>query len=173
LQLRLPHFVASAIATLLASSAHANCNTVIDALEKAMKQERLAQCSLDSRDQPLPSNPMLVRVGKSEYTAYEVGGRFSHFERHETSGGNPILSALKRATKDGSARCESRGADSYRGTAAIKFRIDNPAAPRSLNPMTLWIAKETGLPLYHEVNGLDGGFAWMFGDAVKEPAAKK
>jgi hypothetical protein len=58
-------------------------------------------------------------------------------------------------------------------TAAIKFRIDNPAAPRSLNPMTLWIAKETGLPLYHEVNGLDGGFASVFGDAVKEPAAKK
>ena len=34
----------------------------------------------------------------------------------------------------------------------------------------VWIAARRGLPAYHEIPGLgSGGYAWVFGDAVKEP----
>ncbi len=156
-----------------ANMAHANCGPLIEALEKAQKQERLAQYSLDSREQPLPGNPMVVRIGKFEYMSLEIGGRHSHYERHESGGGNPILSALKRAAKDGTARCEGTASETLRGIATARIRFDNPAAPKSMNPTTMWIDKRNGLPAYHEINGLDGGFAWVYGDAVKEPSVKK
>lgn len=101
-----------------------------------------------------------MRIGNSEYMCYELGGKFSHYERHD-SVGNPML----RALKSGNVKCDSIGADTVRGKAANKYRIDSPAA-------TMWISKYSGLPLYHEVNGM-GGFAWAYGDGVKEPAAKK
>jgi hypothetical protein len=68
-------------AAFSAAVAQANCDAVINALEKAQAQPRLAQYSVDSREQPLTGQPMLVRIGTAEYTSYEVGGQFSHFER--------------------------------------------------------------------------------------------
>jgi hypothetical protein len=147
-----------------------DCGPVINALEKAQAQPRLAQFGVENRDQPLKGHPMLVRIGKVEYMAFEVGGQFSHYEKNESLPTNPVLSALKSASKSGTAHCESVGMDSYLGTPATKFRFDGL---KGMNPATMWIAKSSGLPLYHEMEGFDGGFAWVFGDAVKEPEAKK
>jgi hypothetical protein len=157
-----------AVTVVLVQPASANCNAVIDAAEKAQKQERLAQYEVASRNDAPQGQPMLVRIGRSEYTSYSVGGRFSHYERHD-SAGNPILGALKRSSP---GRCESAD-DTYRGTAALKVRFDNPAAPQWMNPNTVWIDKRSGLPVYHEINGVDGGFAWVYGDTVKEPPVRK
>jgi hypothetical protein len=154
---------------LAAGIAHANCAPVVDALEKASRQARLAQYDIDSRDQPLTGKPVLVRIGKVLYDGF--GG---DYERTEIDGADPMLQALRRAVREGRARCETAGTDTWRGAAATRVRFDNPMAPKQYNPTTMWIAKSTGLPVYHEINGLGpGGFAWVYGDAVSEPAVKK
>ena len=154
-------WLATAALAALAPCANANCNALIDALEKAQSQERLAQYEVAGRNVAPQGQPRLVRIGKSEYMGYSVGERISHYERHD-SVGNPVLRALKRSPQ---ARCASAD-DSYRGAAALKVQSDTP-------PATVWIDKRSGLPVYHEINGFDGGYAWTYGDAVKEPPVKK
>ena len=71
-------------------------------------------------------------------------------------------------------KCETAGSDTYRGAAVEKIKFDNPLSPKQYNPTTMWIAKGSGLPVYHELNDLGpGGFAWAYGAAVKEPVVKK
>jgi hypothetical protein len=162
---------AAAVGGLCAHAAHANCDRLVDALDKADKQERVAQYDVESRDQPLTGKPMIVRIGKVMYDGSLAG---NVFEAHPFNGSNPILAALRKSQQSGKLKCESLGSDSFRGAPAEKFRFDNPAAPAKFNPTTMWIAKSTGLPVYHEMNGLGpGGFAWTYGAAVKDPVVKK
>jgi hypothetical protein len=154
----------------IAHTAQANCDRVFDALEKADKQERVAQYDLETRDQPLTGKPMSVRIGKVVYDGSFAGDMF---EAHQTTGVNPVLRALYKARQEGKMKCESAGSENYRGLATDKVRFDNPLLPAKYNPMTLWIAKSNGLPVYHEVRDLGpGGFAWVYGDAVKTPRVK-
>ena len=148
----------------LADVAYAQCAAAIEALETADRQERLAQYNVENREQALTRQPFLVRIGKVVYTGSE---------RSETSGTNPILASLRDAEKQGKAKCEAGGDDMYRGAAVSKIRYYNPTVPKAMNPMTLWISKSSGLPVYHEVPGLGtGGYAWIYGAAVKEPRSK-
>ena len=157
------------VISAMAPVASANCSAVLAALEKADREPRVAQYDIDSRDQPLTGKPVLVRIGKVVYDGF--GG---DYERHDTDGINPVLSLLRRADQSGKARCEALGSDSWRGTPATKLRFDNPLAPKSVNPTTIWVGRTSGLPLYHEIGNLGpGGFAWVYGDAVKEPASQK
>lgn len=157
------------VVSALAPVASANCAPVLAALEKADREPRVAQYDIDSRDQPLTGKPVIVRIGKVVYDGF--GG---DYERNDTDGTNPVLALLRRADQSGKARCEALGSDSWRGTPATKLRFDNPLAPKSVNPTTLWVGRTSGLPLYHEIGNLGpGGFAWVYGNAVKEPAIKK
>lgn len=169
--IRLVIAAAAAAGTCFAHGASANCDRLLDALEKADKQDRVAQYDIDSRDQPLTGKPMFVRIGKVMYDGSSTGDAF---EAHPVNGPNPILNALRKSQQSGKLKCESLGSEPYRGAAAEKFRFDNPAAPAKFNPTTMWIAKSTGLPVYHEMNDLGpGGFAWTYGAAVKEPVVRK
>ena len=160
-------FVVASVAASFPTQATADCNALLDALQKADAHDRLAQYEVERADAPLPSNPALVRIGKTEYVAMSVGGRVSHYERHDSpAGGNPI-GALRRGAKDGNAKCQSAGSGTVHGSAADKIRVEGKALPQ----MTVWIDKRSGLPLYHEVPALGIGYAWAFGDAVKEPKA--
>jgi hypothetical protein len=152
-----------------ADVAHANCGPLLDALEKADQQPRFAMYDIASRDQPLTGRPLAVRIGKVIYDA--SGG---DLQRRDAAT-NPVVAKVREAAKTGSARCEPGGSDTYRGTAANKIRFHNPLLPKryNLNPMTIWIAKGSGLPLFHELNDTPGGYAWVYGDAVKEPPVKK
>jgi hypothetical protein len=146
-----------------ADPAYAQCAAAIDALDKADKQVRLAQYDVASREQPVTGKPFLVRIGK----VVTMGS-----ERTEMTS-NPILVSMREAQKAGKAKCEAAGSDMYRGTAVNKIRYYNPSAPKDMNPMTLWISKATGLPVFHELAGLGpGGYAWVYGDAVTDPAGK-
>ncbi len=103
---------------------------------------------------------------------YDASG--GDFERRD-AGTNAVVAKVRDAAKNGKARCEPDGSDTYRGTAVNKIRFYNPLLPErfNLNPMTMWIAKGSGLPVFHELNDTPGGYAWVYGDAVKEPAVKK
>jgi hypothetical protein len=149
----------------VAGGATADCRLLLDALDKADRQPRVAQYDIETRDAPLTGDPFLVRIGKVVW----VGA-----ERTETDGVNPILKSLRRNVADGTARCEGAGTDTFRGAAVVKIRFDNPMAPARYNPTTMWIDRRSGLPVYHELNGLGpGGYAWVFGDSVRDPAATK
>jgi hypothetical protein len=148
----------------VAGAGPADCRLLLDALDKADRQPRVAQYDVETRDQPLQGTPFLVRIGKVVWV---------ESQRSETDGTNPVLAALRRNVAAGSAKCEPAGSDTYRGTAVVKVRFDNPVAPKQYNPTTMWIDAKTGLPVYHELAGLGpGGFAWIYGDAVKEPAGQ-
>jgi hypothetical protein len=154
-----------------AHAARANCDRLFEALDKADKQERVAQFDIDSRDQPLTGKPMTVRIGKVMYDGSPAGNAF---EAHQTDGTNPILAALRKMKQSGKARCDTAGSDTYRGLATEKIKFDNPLLPARVNPMTIWVAKDSGLPVYHELNDLGpGGFAWVYGSSVKDPVVKK
>jgi len=156
---------------LFAQAARANCDRLFESLERADKQERVAQYIIDRSDQPLASKPMTVRIGKVRYDGTLAG---DVFEAHQTNGVNPVLAALRKAKQDGKVKCDAAGGDTYRGLATEKIKFDNPLLPANFNPMTIWIAKNNGLPVYHELNDFGpGGFAWVYGSAVKDPVVKK
>jgi hypothetical protein len=80
---------------------------------------------------------------------------------------------LRRDEAKGSAKCEMVGSATYRGQPATKYRIEGSLGSKSTGRLTLWTGKSSGLPVYHEFEALaPGGFAWAYGDAVKEPAAR-
>jgi len=156
---------------LLGQTARADCDRLFEAFDKADKQERVAQYDIDSRDQPLTGKPMTVRIGKVMYDGTLAG---NVFEAHQTNGVNPVLAALRKAKQDGKVTCDAAGGDTYRGQATEKIKFDNPLLPAKFNPMTIWIGKNNGLPVYHELNDLGpGGFAWVYGSDVKDPVVKK
>jgi hypothetical protein len=154
-------------ALLAGGSAHADCAPLLDALERAQRQPRGAVYEVDRRDQPPSGQPSTIRIGKAIYENSN-----GVYERYDTDGTDPTLAAIRGAQKAGRWNCQAVGSDSYRGKATARFRFDNPLLPSHYNPTTMWIDAATGLPVYHEVNGL-GGYAWVYGDAVKEPRVKR
>jgi len=152
-----------------AQIACASCDRLFEALDKADQQERVAMYLVETRDQPLPAKPLTVRIGKVVYDGSTAGNAF---EAHQTDGINPIMKALRKAKQEGKVKCESAGSDSYRGQAAERFKFDNPLMPAQFNPTTLWVARSSGMPVYHEVKDF-GGFVWHYGNAVRDPLVKR
>jgi hypothetical protein len=76
----------------------------------------------------------------------------------------------------------TRGAFSAVGAARIStLGVRTPASPSSSgrwwsnpnsNPVTLLVARASGLPIYHTYAGFGTrGFVWVYGNAVREPAS--
>jgi len=166
---RLRYLVVGTLALACAPLARAECERLFEALDKADRQDRVAQYLVEGRDQPLPAKPLTVRIGKVVYDGSLPGNTF---EPHQTDGVNPILRALRKAKQEGKVKCEPAGSDVYRGQAVEKFRFDNPLMPAQYNPTIVWVAKNTDMPILHEVHDF-GGFVWAYGSAVKDPVVKK
>lgn len=161
-------FIAGLFGLSMHLGAHANCTPILNALDKAWQQQRLAQYDVESREQPLGDKPMLVRINKvvwmSMGAAYERSGEPSQ---------NPMASTLRSDAANGAAKCEALDTASYRGQSAKKYRVDGSLGSQSLGRVTLWISAATGLPVFHEFEKLGpGGFAWTYGDAVKDVSKK-
>jgi hypothetical protein len=146
------------------AQAAGGCKPLIDALEKAATQDRMAQYDLEREDQPLAGRPIVLRIGRAIYTPGPRG-----MEKDEGGGEAAMVRAFKASERKGEMRCEAAGAGTFRGRAASKLRFVNPMAGSSMNPWVVWIG-DNGLPLYHQIGSLPGGIAWVFGDAVKSPA---
>jgi hypothetical protein len=62
----------------------------------------------------------------------------------------------------------------FAARSATPIHASRPIRSRRAMRGSFRISKATGLPVYHEVNGLGpGGFAWVYGDAVKQQMVKK
>ena len=149
--------------------AQANCGPLLEAIDKAWKQERIAQYDIDSPDQPLSGLPQVVRVGKWIWSkgASDQLQRFPHAER------NVMVEALRSDVAKGTAKCEALPDGTYRGQAVRRYRLAGNVGSDLTGRTVYSISRASGLPLYHEMEKLGpGGFAWVYGDAVKEPAVK-
>jgi len=148
----------------------ADCAAPLAALTKSWQQARLAHYDVESPEQPLPSKPAMVRIGKTIWTESGLSG----FLRDENGPSeNPMATDIKRQTAKGGANCELVGNGTYRGQSIVKYKLDPAAGSNSTGRVTLWVSKTSGLPVFHEYEKLPhGGYAWVYGDAVKEPAGK-
>lgn len=163
-------FLPLALAALFVSpGASANCaTTVLEALEKAWQQARLAQFDIDTPEQPLTGKPVLVRIDKAVWTNFDGSG----YTRLDLSR-NPMATDLRGFIDKGTARCETLVTVTYRGQNTTKYRVEGSLGGTLGGRTIVWIGKSNGLPAYHEFDKLSpGGFAWVYGDAVKEPAKK-
>jgi hypothetical protein len=153
-----------------AGAAQADCKALIAALEKAEREERIAQYDVDAPNQPLNMAPLFVRIGKVGYTNTQDG----KFDVRETGTANPMLAGLKRGVQDGKIQCEGAGSGAVRAATADKIRYTDPATGMRTGVTTVWIDRRSGLPAYHEFSKLGpGGIAWTYGDAVTAPVARR
>lgn len=164
--LRLIGVLLGALLFVVSMATQANCTPAIDALNKAWKQDRIAQYSIRQSDEPLTGQPFLVRIGKFVWTP----GVGSALDRHPDPGSNPMVDRLQRDVAKGTAKCEPLGNATYRNQVAVRYRLEGTLGGNATGPLTLWIGASNGLPIYHQFEKLGlGGFAWIYGESVKEP----
>jgi hypothetical protein len=139
----------------------------------------------DDNSSPAPDGDFTVRIGKRTWQA--VAGRT--FEGKETDPAletNMLRAQAELMNKTG---CESLGAGSYRGAPVMRYRYPNLAAQaplpadylkkkglteKQVRTFLLYVDQASGLPVYSEtynVSGVKPAYAFVHGDAVKEPGA--
>ena len=157
-------------AFFLPGVALADCAAPLDALAKSWQQARLAQYDMKTPEQPLPSRPATVRIGKTIWTDTAGSGTF---RTDPAPSEHPFTVSIRLQAAKGPVNCELVGNATYRGQAVVKYKLDASAGSNTTGPVTLWVSKTSGLPVYHEYEkAYLGGYAWVYGDAVKEPAGK-
>lgn len=152
-------------ALLPAHAAWAGCTEVIAAIQKADAQPRFAQYFVNSPDEAMTGDPMVVRVDGLMYTP-----GMSSWQADPVSP-NPVLATIKTAEGKGTGKCQPAGAGKVRGTVVDKFSYTGPLMGTIAGTYTLWVDKASGLPLYHETTlvRIAGGVAWKYGNAVQAP----
>ncbi len=154
------------LSALLPGVALADCAAPLEALAKSWQQARLAQYEVSSPEQAPPSKPAMVRIGKTIWTDLTGSGKFMRTDIGPSE--EPLAISMKRAKGQ---NCQPLGDGTYHGQPVVKYKLDPSAGTNTMGGVTLWVSKASGLPVYH---GFDktafGGYAWVYGDAVKEPA---
>ncbi len=166
---RLMNFVLCAF--VLPAVAQADCSAALDALAKSWQQARLAQYDVTSPEEALPSKPAMVRIGKTIWT--DTGGAGRSYRSDDAPAENPLAFSIKRQAAKGPVNCEPAGNGTYRGQPVVKYKLDPSAGSNTTGRITLWVSKTSGLPVYQEYEKTYlGGYAWVYGDTVKEPSGK-
>jgi len=176
-------------AALLAPHAWADCKPVLSAMEKIAHQPRVGMYEVDDRNSaPAIGEGTVIRVGNQRWMTMD-GAKFMH-ENVEF----PDLASYRifhDSDGKGAMQCESLGDTTYRGAAARAFRFNNPmmnheipaevlkrwkTAPDNVRKAVMLIDKSSGLPVYSESMtpiGMKVAYSYLYGDAVKLPAAIK
>ncbi|MEO5922721.1 MAG: hypothetical protein ABIR70_02740 [Bryobacteraceae bacterium] len=167
LKLGLTAFMLSAFA--LPTAAVADCAAPLAALAKSWQQPRLAQYEMDKPEQPLPKQAAMIRIGKTIWNDLIGSGRFTRFDDGPSE--DTFTLSMKRQATKGPLNCELLGNATYRGQPVVKYKLDPSTGTNTLGRVTLWVSKTSGLAVYQEYEK-GGGYAWVYGDAVKEPTGK-
>jgi hypothetical protein len=169
-----------------APAARADCRAVLDALEKSAAQARTASYEVENdKSAPTADGDYSIRIGKRSWQS--ISGR-----TFEGKGTDPALAAEIRQKQAGLMNkmgCESLGAGRYRGAAVMRYRYPNLMAQgplsadylkkrglteKQVRTFLVYVDKASGLPVYSEtynVTGVKLAYAFVYGDAVKEPGA--
>jgi hypothetical protein len=152
-------------AAMFGRPAHADCPDLVAALQHARGQSRVAQLLVDDAGHPDGTDPVTLRID---------GMIYEHFDglRYATRGApaaDALAAALGRAPF--AARCEREGSGTHAGVEVIRFRFVHPDLGPEHNPVEILVARASSLPVYHTYPGLGSrGFAWIYGDLVRDPA---
>lgn len=148
--------------------AHADCKSVINAMEKSGRMERRAMYSVDGPTQKPSGRPEAIIIGHDIYV--HIFGK-----THVTKGGNSSDAAaetIRAGEKKGKTSCRSVGPASYFGAAVDRIQITSSESIGDLGNTVVWIDRATGLATYQDVGEpASGGYAWVYGAAVPEPDA--
>lgn len=149
---------------LVAGAAQANCKPLLDALNKAAQQSRFGLYEVQSPEQVLSREADVVIVGT---VGYVRSGE--EWERTEIGDLGGHWADLRKELAAGELHCKTEGTGRYRDALVTKLTVSRPKA--SKEPSRIFIDQRSGLPVYEGTT--DGGFAVVYGDAVKEPNVKK
>ncbi len=150
---------------LVAGAVQANCKPMLDALSKAEQQSRFAVYEVENPEQALGAEPNVVMIGTVSYVRSGT-----EWKRIETGGLGGHWSRLRKELAGGQLNCRMDGTGRYRGTVVTKLTVTRPKES-SDEPNQIYIDQRSGLPVYE--GATDSGFVVVYGDAVKEPKAKK
>jgi hypothetical protein len=167
------------VAATFGCTVQADCGPLIAAYGKADATKRYALYEVDSIAQAPKGEPMIVTMGNVEYTqnlvgksalqivtdGYKKGGHASGFE----------ADSLRSREQKGEVRCEPLGERQVGADQAIGYQIRNndKGNEPDFAAIDVWLNRSTGLPLFHGMGSDGGGFRWVFGPGVLQPAADK
>ncbi len=160
--------LAAAVVAGFAARAQADCKPVIDAYAKAEATRRYALYDVAGIQAAPKGKPFHVDIDGVGYTDFGGG----HYKNAGNGQAGSEGDALKRNEQKGTTRCEPLGERQIGGEAAVGYQIrsnDKGAAP-DVTAIHLWIAKSTGLPIFHGMGSDSGGLRWVYGPAVVAPA---
>lgn len=149
---------------LIAGAASADCSEPIEALERAQREARVAQLLVDATGHPQGTEPVTLRIGDTIYEDFDG-------IEYRTRRADPLQAVTEQLRRDPqAAQCERLGEETFAGLDVVRFRFVVADIDRSSNPVTLLVARASGLPIYHTYAGFGArGFVWVYGDAVREP----
>jgi hypothetical protein len=151
-------------AALAAFAADAQCDGIIEALERARGESRVAQLLVDANGHPNGTEPVTLRIDDVVYEGFDG----VEYRTRPADTGDPLAAALRRDPLR--ARCEELGADRFAGIKAFRFRFLHPELDGANGDVTLLVARKSGLPLFHTYDSLGSrGFAWIYGSRVRTP----
>jgi hypothetical protein len=148
---------------LVAGAAQADCKPLLDAMNKAAQQSRFGVYEVQNPEQALGTEPDVVIVGTVSYVR---SGKA--WERIETGDLGGHWAELRKELAGGDLNCKTAGTGRYHGALVTKLTVTRRKASE---PSQVFIDQRSGLPVYEGTT--DGGFAVVYGDAVKEPKVKK
>ena len=161
-----------AVSLLAVAAAQANCEPLLDAIDKLAQQSRFAAYEVDRPDQQLPAEPDTVIIGKVGYV--RSGKDWERVDMATTVADymNLHWKELRAEVAAGNVVCVAAGSGTHRGSPVTKITYDGKAKDsKELESGTAWIDQRTGLVVYEGT--ANGGLFMVYGDGVKEPVVNK
>ena len=155
------------IATAFATPAQADCANVVAAYEKAAASGRYALYDAPTMQSMPTGSPFYVRIAGDGFIDAGKG-----LEKNNAGGAAFEASDLKRREQRGEARCELIGDGRVGADAATGWRVRGSGTTPDPTAIHFWIAKSSGMPLYHAIGADSGGWRWVYGSGVVAPRVK-
>ncbi len=158
------------VVPLLPPLAFADCSAVIGAYAKAQATGRFGWVDAGKLDEPTKKGPFsLVNIGNDGWFASMDTKDGGKFKKIPSGAAQARADAVRDNEKQGQSRCEPLGERKVGGDPLVGYLIrDNSKSAEDFAALHVWISKSTGLPVYHGLSE-NGGFRWVYGDAVAPP----
>jgi hypothetical protein len=153
-------------ATLLSSAANADCSPVISGFKKAQREARIAAYGVADKNAKPEGDPWTVRIGASVYINGVFNGLQPGFVKDDST---VFPHTTDFEPKHATVACAVVGEDRYRGKPAIRIHVQRSDQEKG---NVVWFDRASGLPVYEETDDKMFAFAFVYGDAVKEPVVR-
>ncbi|HKS55152.1 MAG TPA: hypothetical protein VJS12_07700 [Steroidobacteraceae bacterium] len=151
-------------ATLLAPAANADCPQALAGFTKAQREARIAIYAVSSKDDKPTQEPWTVRIGDSVY----INGIFNGLQPGFVKDDSTIFPYTYDfvSTQKRTVVCKVVGTQQYHGKPAIQIHVQRSDRDKG---NVVWFDSSSGLPVYQEDDDKQLAFAFVYGDAVRNP----